>query len=196
MKAPIIIALLTAGLALTSCSRGPNVYYGDPQAVETVTIGFGSTDLQMIAEEMVDTLLRSPVLGNDRPVMYFQGIKNKTDEHIDTKNITDKIRIKLLNSGKIRFTAYTEMGDEFFSQRDYQIESGMVDPATAMRIGKQVGAQLFFYGEITSIRKRAGRVEDVYFKFTMNLANLDTALIEWAAEKEIRKGAKRRVFGR
>ena len=36
--------------------------YGDSKSVETVTNEFGSTDLQMIAEKMVGSLLENPVL--------------------------------------------------------------------------------------------------------------------------------------
>ena len=191
------IALLPAlCLILFGCSRGPNVYYGDPSAVEVVTIDYGSTDLQTIAEKMVDSLLASPALGNDRPVVYFAGIKMNTDEHIDTKSITDKIRVKLLRSGRVQFTAAMEKGDEFFDQLQYQNDSGMVNPVTAKRYAQQYGADFFFFGEITNIRKRAGRVEDNYMKFTMNLVDIETALLTWADEHEIRKGSKRAMFGR
>jgi PBP1b-binding outer membrane lipoprotein LpoB len=71
----------------------------------------------------------------------------------------------------------------------------MVDPKTAKSIGKLVGADYFLYGELASIKKSAGRVQDVYFKFTLNLVNIKTGLIEWADEKEIRKQAKKPLLG-
>lgn len=191
----MMIGLATC-LTLAGCG-GPMVSYGDPGAVETLTIGFGSTDLQMIAETMTNSLLAAGVLAEgQRPVMYVALIKNRTDEHIDTKNITDKIRTALLRSGKVRFTAAMEVNNELVRQLEFQTRSGMVRTDTAVQFGRQIGADYFLYGEITSIRKRAGRVEDVYFKFTMNLIDIETALIEWADEREIRKGEKRRQIGR
>mgnify|MGYP001157981020 FL=1 len=71
----------------------------------------------------------------------------------------------------------------------------MVDPNTAKSFGRQVGADYFLYGEIASIRKRSARVEDVYFKITLNLVNIGSGLIEWADEKEIRKQARRPLIG-
>ena len=188
--------VLMAVFFLAGCASAPQVSYGNPEQVETVTSDFGSTDLQMIAEKMVNSLLASPVLSSGaRPVFYVHRVRNMTDEHIDTRSIPDKMRVTLLKSGRVRFSAVSEVNDEILKQLEYQSRSGVVDPATARSAGSQVGADYFMFGEISSIRKAAGRVEDVYFKFTLNLVNIKTGLIEWADEKEIRKEAKRPLMG-
>jgi len=185
--------ILLICLACPACSK--RVEYGDPTATETLTIDFGSTDLQMIAEKMVQSLLASPeVQWGNRPVMLVSGVRNKTDEHIDTKAITDKIRTALVRSGAVRFVA-DEVREEVVRELRYQNDSGFVDPETRKRIGKLVGAGYLLMGEITSIRKKAGRETDLYFKITLNLVEIETGLIRWAEEKEIRKSEKRPVFG-
>jgi uncharacterized protein (TIGR02722 family) len=171
------------------------VTYGNPDQVETVSADFGSTDLQMIAEKMANSLIASPVFSSGRPVLYVQHVRNKTDEHIDTESVTDKIKVTLLKSGKVRFSAIGDVKDELVNQLEFQAGSGMVDRKTAKSIGKLVGADYFLYGELASIKKSAGRVKDVYFKFTLNLVNIQTGLIEWADEKEIRKQAKKPLLG-
>jgi penicillin-binding protein activator len=197
MKKPIYMLSIAALILLFSgCATTPTVSYGSPEQVETVTKDFGSTDLQLIAEKMVNSLLASPVLASgNRPVFYVHMVKNRTDEHIDTKSVTDKIKVTLLKSGKVRFSAVSEANDEILNQLEYQTSSGAVDPKTAKSLGKQVGADYFLYGELSSIRKSAGRVKDVYYKFTLNLVNIQTGLIEWADEKEIRKQAKKPLMG-
>ena len=191
-----ILSIFIAMYFISGCASAPDVSYGNPEQVETVTTGFGSTDLQMIAEKMVNSLLATPVLSSGRrPVFYVHQVKNMTDEHIDTKSVTDKIRVTLLKSGRVQFSAVNEVNDEILKQLEYQTKSGIVDPATAKSAGYQVGADYFLFGEISSIRKAAGRVLDVYFKFTMNLVNIKTGLIEWADEKEIRKQAKKPLLG-
>lgn len=188
--------IVIAVCLLSGCAVSPRVTYGDPEQVETVTTGFGSTDLQSIAEKMVNSLLAAPVLSSGkRPVLYVHQVRNKTDEHIDTKSVTDKIRVTLLKSGMVRFSAVNEVNDEIIRQLEYQTKSGIVDPSTAKSAGNQIGADYFLFGEISSIRKSAGRVKDVYFKFTMNLVNIKTGLIEWADEKEIRKQEKKPLIG-
>jgi penicillin-binding protein activator len=194
------IMIFLSGAALLSlfwgCASTPEVTYGSPDQVETVTANFGSTDLQMIAEKMVNSLIASPVLSPDkRPVFYVQNVRNKTDEHIDTSSVTDKIKVTLLKSGKVQFSAIGDVKDELVNQLEFQASSGMVDPKTAKSIGKLVGADYFLYGELASIKKSAGRVKDVYYKFTLNLVNIQTGLIEWADEKEIRKQAKKPLLG-
>lgn len=196
MKKTLLFLGLAALAALAiGCASTPDVSYGTPDQVETVTTDFGSTDLQMIAEKMVRSLLASPAvqLGN-RPVVLASGVGNKTDEHIDTKAITDKIRTTLVQSGAVRFVA-DEVREEVMRELRYQTDSGFVDPDTRKRIGKLVGAGYLLMGEITSIRKKAGRETDLYFKITLNLVEIETGLIRWAEEKEIRKGQKRPVFG-
>lgn len=195
-KTVSVLFIIVAATLFAGCATTPEVNYGNPEQVETVTTGFGSTDLQMIAEKMVNSLLASPVLATGKkPVLFVSTVKNRTDEHIDTVSVTDKMKVTLLKSGKIRFSAVSEANDEILKQLEYQASSGAVDPATAKTLGRQVGADYFLYGELSSIRKSAGRVKDVYFKFTLNLVNIQTGLIEWADEKEIRKQAKKPLFG-
>jgi penicillin-binding protein activator len=196
MRRTTFVATCLAALLIVGCA-GSQVQYGDAGAVETVTIDFGSTDLQIIADQMVDSLLASPVLANgERPVLYVHNVRNKTDEHVDTKNITDKIRTAILRSGLVRVTAAMEVGNELVSQLEHQVDSGLVRPDTAKQFGNQVGADYFLFGELTNIRKSTKRVEDVYMKFTLNLVDIESGLIEWADEREIRKTDKRRTFGR
>lgn len=192
----LIFLMLTMVALLSGCATVPAVSYGNPEQVETVTTGFGSTDLQLIAEKMVNSLLASPVLSKDqRPVIYVSTVRNRTDEHVDMLSVTDKIKVTLLKSGRVRFSAVSEANDEILKQLEYQSSSGAVDPATAKRMGNQIGADYFLYGEFSSIKKSAGRVQDVYYKFTLNLVNIKTGIIEWADEKEIRKQAKQPLFG-
>jgi len=69
------------------------------------------------------------------------------------------------------------------------------DVDTAKAYGRQVGAKYILGGEIASIVKQAGRVKVVYYKITLNLVEIESGLIEWADEKEIRKDSVRPVFG-
>lgn len=186
-----VILLFIAGCA-------SKVEYGDATAVETTTTGFGSTDLQKMAEKMVDSLLTFPpvveVTSKRRPVLFVDNIKNKTSEHIDTESITDTISTRLLRSGKFRFVDMTKV-DDVYRQLDFQTDSGLVDPKTAVKVGKQIGAEYMLYGNLSSIVKRSDDKKDVYYKFTMKLMHLETGLLEWSDEKEIRKTKGRSLFG-
>ncbi len=62
-----------------------------------------------------------------------------------------------------------------------------MDPQTRKPVGNQVGADFLLAGEISSINKQKNDTKDVYYKITLNLVDLETGLISWAEEKEIRK---------
>jgi hypothetical protein len=188
-----IILATSIGLAVTvlaGCTNKSVVRYGDATAVETTDISFGSTDLQKVAGEMTDSLLVSPVIGtltaNKRPIVFVERIKNKTSEHIDTESITDSVSTKLLRSGKFRFVDMARV-DAAREQLDFQQNSGMVDASKAMQFGRQVGAEYMLYGNLSSIVKSNKDQTDIYYKFTMRLMDLESGLVEWADETEIRK---------
>jgi len=191
--------LLVAGLlsvSLVGCSKA--IKYGDAAEVETTTTGFGSTDLQQIAAKMVDSVLTFPpvveITAKRRPVMFVDTIKNKTTEHIDTESITDTISTKLLRSGKFRFVDMTKV-TAVKQQLDYQSDSGMVNQNAAMKMGQQVGAEYMLYGNLSSIVKRNSSRKDVYYKFTLKLMHLQSGIVEWSDEKEIRKSKEKSLFG-
>jgi uncharacterized protein (TIGR02722 family) len=196
-----LVIATTVGLAITmvaGCAQKSVVRYGDATAVETTDINFGSTDLQKVAGEMTDSLLLSPVVGtltqNKRPVMFVERIKNKTSEHIDTESITDSISTKLLRSGKFRFVdmARVEAARE---QIKFQQDGGMVDTNKSVQFGKQVGAEYMLYGNLSSIVKSNKDKSDVYYKFTIRLMDLESGLVEWADETEIRKTKAKQSVG-
>jgi uncharacterized protein (TIGR02722 family) len=196
MKQIKLIFVLAAVMGLSACQS--KVEYGDATEVETVNENFGSSDLQAIAAKMVDSMMVFPpvmsITDTGRPIMFVDKIKNKTSEHIDTESVTDTISNKLLRSGKFRFIDMTKV-DTVRKQLDYQNNAGMVDPSTAIKFGRQIGAQFMLYGNLSSIVKQDGSTTDVYYKMTMRLMDLQTGLIEWSDEKEIRKTRSKSFLG-
>lgn len=191
-----VIALLGLAVLLGGCSN--KVSYGDAQAVETTTVDFGSTDLQKIAGDMTESMLSSGAVAQitqgNRPIVFVESIKNKTSEHIDTESVTDSISTKLLNSGKFRFVDMDRV-EAVRTQLNFQNNDELVNQNTAIQFGKMVGAQYMLYGNLSSIVKNAGSDKDVYYKMTMRLMDLETGLIEWADETEIRKQQEKSLLG-
>lgn len=186
-------AIFTLALfTLAGCS-GPTVRYGDSQAVETVTNQFGSTDLQTIAEAMTRSLLQSaPIAGSkEKQVITLAEVKNKTDEYIDTRLITDKIRTQLLKSGQVAFgLSISEMQSQV-DELKRQSQTDMYKDSTRAKLGQMVAARYRIEGAISSIVKSTKNTKDVFYNFTLNLVNTETGLLEWSDEKEIRKTTTR-----
>lgn len=190
---PVKLALLVALLALglPGCQSTPAVTYEDTEKVETLTVGFGATDVQMMAEEMINDLNSYPRLpkkeGDDpRLILLLSQVRNKTSEHIDMKNVMTSIRNGLIRGGQFRFAADKDRREEILEEIEYH-ESGAVDPNKAKKFGRQIGADVFLSGELTSIDKKSGAVKLVHYKLTLILEGIETAEIIWSNEKELRK---------
>jgi uncharacterized protein (TIGR02722 family) len=199
MKKLLLMSAMGLSISLLAgCANKSVVSYGDASAVETTDINFGSTDLQKIADQMTASLIQSPVVGtmtaNKRPIVFVDTVKNKTSEHIDTESLTDSISTQLLRSGKFRFVDMTKV-TAVREQLNYQNEGDLVNPNKAVQFGKQVGAEYMLYGNLASIVKTNSDKSDVYYKFTMRLMDLESGLVEWADETEIRKTSSKKLLG-
>lgn len=196
-RAALALSVL-ALLSLPACggrqfSKGE---YDDLSKDRLLDDKFNETDMRLIADAMAESLANSRVVKESKkpPVVLVTLVRNRTQEHIDMKSLTDKVKVSLIKSGKFAFSE-KENRQELAEELGYQKESGYVDPATARKKGKQVGAQFFLTGEITDRVQEVGSEKYVYYKATFNLVNIDTGLLEWAEEKEIRKAYKKRRVG-
>jgi hypothetical protein len=71
----------------------------------------------------------------------------------------------------------------------------MADSATQKAAGKQIGSKYILNGSISSIVKQTGSKKDVYYKITLQATDIESAVIVWADDLEIRKDSVRRLFG-
>jgi hypothetical protein len=189
----LCVSITVATILLSGCApKGgagmvgydSNVKYGDAKAVETVTADFGSTDLQSTAETLTQSLLESRYIAKAQqpPKVRLRTVNNLTYEHIDTKAITDKIRIKLLKSGQVRFLADTANLNQVKDERE------LTASATAIKENKAMAdADFIVTGNVRSIKKANDDVKDVYYNVSLELVNPQSGEIVWADEKEIRK---------
>lgn len=198
MNTRILLVLTLAGV-LAGCTTqrtspvvrfDRQVNYGDAKAVELVTNEFGSSDLQLIAEAMVASLLETEIL-QGRPTVTIATVRNKTSEYVDTTNVMSSIRTALTKSGKVRFVANINEMQNQVDELNRQNQSGLYKTTTTAKLGKMTAAKYRFEGELTSIVKQNNSTKDVFYKFTLNLIDNEEGSLEWADEKEIRKTSKR-----
>lgn len=197
----IAIALLVLGfvnLGLVGCGSRQFTQgsYDDLSEDRLLDDKFNESDMRQIADTMVKSLTESAVIRDAKkpPVVLVTLVKNRSQEHIDMKSMTDKMKVALIKSGKFKFTE-KENREEMASETEYQGQSGYVDSATARKKGKQIGAQFFLTGEITDRVQEVGSKKYVYYKCTFNLVNIESGILEWADEKEIRKYYTKKSVG-
>ena len=194
------VCIGAAALSLVGCgSRHANVSYVSPDSVDTTTINYGSTDLTTTAQTLVNQMLASPAvqnttMGSKKPVVFIGSMANNSDQYIDTTALTNAISTPLINGGQFQFVDMTQVA-AVKKQLKFQSQSGMVDPATATKMGHQLCAQYMLYGYVSSINQRNSNEQSLFMQFTLKLMDLKTGVIIWQGEKRISKVAKRSSLG-
>ena len=160
--------------------------------------GYDFGDLRWLGESVSLDMMSSAILRGNRPILVVMGIENRTDEHIDTKAITDTIRTKLINSGAASFVNESQR-DNLIREQGFQLVN--CTPETRVMIGKQLGARYMLTGSLVKITKnsprqvRLSKQEQVYFQLTAEVTDLETGLIAWTTQKERVRGASKPLIG-
>ena len=162
-------------------SNSANVKRVDPNSLQNTDFCYGAEELHLFTEKMVISMLSSEIF-DGKPVVDIRKVKNKTDEHIDTSSITDSIKTAIIKSKRARFID-SSMRAIINSELEYQNSSKYINKNSSKKIGKQIAPNYILDGSIASIKKR----DDFFYKISLQLHNLETGVIDWAEEKEIRK---------
>ena len=191
-------ALLTA--SLSACTPSFQGEYSDPAKAEIVDDRWNETDARKTAEHMIKGMLEKPWLDGYKsshkglkPVVIVMDVENRTDEHLDVKQLTDYIQDELINSGKVRFVN-KESRQKILDEINYQ-QSGAVNKATAKKTGKAIGADFVLSGNITSSVHQMDSLKTVDYQTNLTLTNIETQEFEWSTKYEIKKRFKRSGAG-
>lgn len=196
-RAISILGLL--GFVMTVSACGPRAFtkgqYDDPNKVILLDDKFNENDMQLISNQLVASLESHAKVrtAGEAPIVMVGTVRNRTSEHIDVKALTDKIRTELIKSKRFRFadkTARDELADEY----EYQA-GGFVDQKTAVKKGRQLGVKYLITGDLSSNVQEVGKDKVVFYIVTLNLIDVETNIIEWSDNKEIRKRYKKQSVG-
>ncbi len=194
-----VFAALALGFALTGCAKDFEGTYSDPQKVEIVDDKWSESDAHKVAASMINQVLTKPWLAGfeaakkQKPIVIVDEIANRTDEHIDTKALTEAMTDELINSGKVRFVN-AEKRKQILEEIKYQ-NSGTTEAKTRKSIGKQIGADFMLSGAISSSVHTQGGLKTVTYQTALTLTDLETAEIVWSAKEEIKKRFNRSSKG-
>ena len=161
---------------------------------------YDATDMRNITQDVVNQLLASPFLGNEPtpPIMMIAGVQNRTSEYMDTKNLSDRMRTLLIQSGQVRFINAARR-DDLLKEQGYQAANATA--ATSTAIGQQLGAKYMLSGSLSQMTQKTGKQVRVsktkmnYYKLTMEVTNLETGLIDWTTEVEFARKERQPLIG-
>lgn len=195
MKKSLVIMAVAASVAVTGCKSTTS--YVDNSNNKIVTMGLSHKDFDGAANKALGEMIDSPLLAHPeaaqggRYVLAISNIINDTSQRIDTDQLTKKIRVGLLRSGK--FLTTTAIGlngaeDEMTAKVRELNNSKLVNKATTKKNGTVISPDFSLSGKIiqrTNKIDRSNQLVDYYFQLT--LTQLETGLAYWEGEYPISK---------
>jgi len=188
------VAASVVSFSALSCSSNPKVTRVETQA--DLSGYWNDTDIQTVCNNLIQDALDAPRLNQaigafkstpqkPRPVVVVGTFYNDSDEHIDTEIISKKMETALFNSGRLDFVAGDKLRQQIRDQKQDQQLSA--DPATAARLGKEVGADYILTGSVKiNTDTVAGRQARTYYVFG-SLYDVETNRLVWQGQKDVKK---------
>jgi uncharacterized protein (TIGR02722 family) len=185
-------ALTLVLLVLMACSR--QVTRIDPSTEIDLSGRWNDTDSRKVADQMIydlfnaDSFKQYAEKRSGKPVIVMGLIRNRTSEHIDAENFVKKFEYVIHNSNTADIVESDEFRDKLRVERLEQQE--FADPATAKQMGKELGADLMLFGEITSETDAYNNRRVVNYITTLFLTDIETNKRIWYGQNEIKKFVK------
>jgi len=182
-----IILLVCAG-----CAR--SVTRVDPSTAIDLSGRWNDTDSRQVADKMIQELLSSERFkeyaknAGRKPAIVVGLIRNKTSEHIDAANYIKKLEMAIYNSAIADVVESEEFRDKLRLERAQQQD--FADPATVAKWGKEIGADLMLFGEMTSEEDYYNNKRVVNYVTTLFLTDLESSKRIWYGQNEIKKFVK------
>jgi penicillin-binding protein activator len=184
-----ITSFLSFTLLLVACAQ--TVSRIDPAQQIDLSGRWNDTDSRQVAEKMIAELMASPryqeyakELGK-RPTIIVGLIRNRTSEHIDANNYIKKFEVAIFNSNVADLVESDTFRDKLREERAQQQD--FTDPATMAQWGKEVGANLMLFGEMTSETDVLNKQRVVNYITTLFLTDMQTNKRVWYGQHEIKK---------
>lgn len=198
---PKITAAVVLGVAivLTGCA-------GSVEMVDTrndrgdAVAGIDYRDFERAASDAIQSMLASGAVNHPsggRYIMMVSRITNDTMQRIDTDQLVKKIRIDLLNSGKVvTTTAVGGSGPEDAASMQVRADlrgNDEFDQSRVQRKGTLQAPDLSLSGKIFQRNlAMSGRKQQIEYYFQLTLTDLKSGLAIWENELPIIKRASDR----
>lgn len=183
-------------LVLPACGKEKRVTRVDPNVVTDFSGRWNDTDSKMVAETMIQEMVKRPWLENfssskgRQPVVIVGTILNKSHEHIDVGTFVTDLEREMTNSQKVLFVASKGEREEIREERKEQAVHAKED--TQKRPGQEIGADFMMKGFISTIVDEADGAKSIYYQVDLDLINLENNVKSWYGQKKIKKVIERK----
>lgn len=194
MKKRILIATITSTILFIGCATPTR--YVNPTSPDkpSPTLGIDETDFRNAASDAVESMLRSGAVSKrdgSRYVLAISTVINDTTQRLDVDQLIKKIRIALLQSGKVVVTTAVKAGgaeDKMSYQARTLRDNKEFNQATVAGEGQMIAPDLSLSGKIIQRNSKLDSDEqrvDYYFQLT--LTDIKTGLAFWEGETVVGK---------
>jgi len=126
-----------------------------------------------------------------RPLVAIWPITNETTQHIEDQMATllSSIETALVNTGDVRVV---DRARQDALVREVGLQQGAAfNPASAQRLGQQLGVQYFFTGKISSVDEKLSGLRRIQYSLFLQVIEIETGIIEFQSEVTRSKAIKR-----
>lgn len=181
--------LWLAAFLLTGCNTTLYKPTGKRPASQTVTTGSAAAaqptrplDLQALAKRSAASVIKRSDKAElaKSPTLYVDMIRNSTGATLDTAKMTKVLHTELARSGRFKLIPL-EKNAAFQQSLEYQQSEGALNPSTAVQLGKQTGADLILYGNVSRVKKSRT------YQLTTNMMDLKSGELLFTDKQSVRK---------
>lgn len=192
MKKMIWAASAFILVSIISVSCAHKVTRIDPAQQVDLSGRWNNTDSRLVAEEMIQTILRDKWVGNhqeghagQRPVVIVGMVANKSHEHIDAETFMKDVEQSFIQSGKVRLVQGGKKREELRAEKADQQTNASA--SSMKKFGLEQGADYILQGSINSIVDSERRKKVVYYQVNLELTNIQSNEVVWIGDKKIAK---------
>jgi PBP1b-binding outer membrane lipoprotein LpoB len=182
------------GLALAACYTAPQprtVQRVDPKSTVDLSGEWNDADANRVAQSMIKDMLTRPWAERFRqengrdPVVKLYPVRNRTEDHIETKFFTKQVEREMINSGRIQVVAAS---DETGAARAERVDQSYhASDATKKEHQQETGTDFLLNGWIVTQTDRAGGQTVRAYVVTMELINAESQRKVWLNTTPIKK---------
>ncbi|MFZ9879953.1 MAG: penicillin-binding protein activator LpoB [Phycisphaerales bacterium] len=198
MRTIAMLSLVAASFAATACQKAQ---YVDPKGNDLIVSPdrMNIQDWSMLADQVVQSMVTSGVLDRlpTKPAgLLLNPVINTTTQQFDTDGIVKKIRISLLNTGKVEVIMADDLfgGAEDRIAREAQRRKDRAAGVDTDASNKNV-PDITITAKLLEDRARAGSMRQVAYVLQMSLTNTSTGRAVWEGEAQIVKQGEKASIG-
>jgi uncharacterized protein (TIGR02722 family) len=197
-----LVPVLALSMLATSCgsfkAKRVDANESDEKALE-ITDNWMSADTTQAITDVIKQMKAHPGFSKMKakfgtPKVFIAEVQNQTSEaYFPIGDLNDELLNELSLSGEFELVD-NQAREKILGEITYQ-NDGMVDPATAKKIGKQTGADIMIFGNVyMKPEKRSGKTIKEY-SVNIRMTNIETATEVLRTRTKVNKYSEKSAVG-